>query len=132
MADTADPMTRQRTRSMPTSAPPRVRPSWCAPASSLPPWRGRGARDDRQRLRLSPSSPLSRGCHPARHPPSLHSSLSTSDNGKVERLNRTLLEDWAYVRPYASNEMARRDVELGIVAMCIGGGQGIAMAVDRT
>ena len=28
-------------------------------------------------------------------------------------------------------EMARRDVELGIAAMCIGGGQGIAMVVDR-
>jgi transposase InsO family protein len=25
-------------------------------------------------------------------------------NGKVERFNRTLLEEWAYVRPYASNE----------------------------
>jgi len=24
-------------------------------------------------------------------------------NGKVERFNRTLLEEWAYVRPYASN-----------------------------
>ncbi|MFI6346976.1 IS481 family transposase [Streptomyces sp. NPDC050560] len=24
-------------------------------------------------------------------------------NGKVERLNRTLLDEWAYVRPYASN-----------------------------
>jgi hypothetical protein len=28
-------------------------------------------------------------------------------------------------------EMARRDVELGIAAMCIGDGQGIAMVVDR-
>jgi transposase InsO family protein len=46
-------------------------------------------------------------------------------NGKVERF-----EEWAYVRPYESNEMARRDVELGIAAMCIGGGQGIAMVVD--
>ena len=25
-------------------------------------------------------------------------------NGKVERFNRTLLEEWAYVRPYTSNE----------------------------
>jgi transposase InsO family protein len=24
-------------------------------------------------------------------------------NGKVERFNRTLLEEWAYVRPYTSN-----------------------------
>jgi transposase InsO family protein len=47
-------------------------------------------------------------------------------NGKVERFNRTLLEESAYVRPYESNEMARRDVELGIAAMCI------AMVVDRT
>jgi acetyl-CoA C-acetyltransferase len=28
-------------------------------------------------------------------------------------------------------EMARRDVELGMAAMCIGGGQGIAMVVER-
>jgi transposase InsO family protein len=25
-------------------------------------------------------------------------------NGEVERFNRTLLEEWAYVRPYTSNE----------------------------
>jgi transposase InsO family protein len=25
-------------------------------------------------------------------------------NGKVERFNRTLLEEWAYVRPYPSNQ----------------------------
>ena len=25
-------------------------------------------------------------------------------NGKVERLNRTMLEEWAYQQPYASNE----------------------------
>ena len=30
-------------------------------------------------------------------------------NGKVERFNRTLLEEWAYVRPYSSNE-ARADL----------------------
>jgi len=24
-------------------------------------------------------------------------------NGKVERLNRTLLDEWAYVRPYSTN-----------------------------
>ncbi|MFI5286852.1 MAG: acetyl-CoA C-acetyltransferase [Candidatus Dormibacteria bacterium] len=29
-------------------------------------------------------------------------------------------------------EMARRDVELGVAAMCIGGGQGIAMVIDRS
>jgi acetyl-CoA C-acetyltransferase len=29
------------------------------------------------------------------------------------------------------HEMARRDVELGLAAMCIGGGQGIAMVVER-
>jgi len=28
--------------------------------------------------------------------------------------------------------MARRDVELGIADMCLRGGQGIAMVVDRT
>ena len=25
-------------------------------------------------------------------------------NGKVERFNRTLLDEWAYVRPYADNQ----------------------------
>jgi transposase InsO family protein len=25
-------------------------------------------------------------------------------NGKVERFNRTLLEEWAYLRPYTSND----------------------------
>lgn len=29
-------------------------------------------------------------------------------NGKAERFNRTLLEEWAYVRPYASNEARAR------------------------
>jgi transposase InsO family protein len=29
-------------------------------------------------------------------------------NGKVERFNRTLLEEWAYVRPYNSNQLRAR------------------------
>ena len=29
-------------------------------------------------------------------------------NGKVERFNRTRLEEWAYVRPYTSNERRTR------------------------
>jgi transposase InsO family protein len=29
-------------------------------------------------------------------------------NGKVERFNRTLLEEWAYVRPYTANEQRSR------------------------
>jgi acetyl-CoA C-acetyltransferase len=29
------------------------------------------------------------------------------------------------------HEMQRRDVEVGMAAMCIGGGQGIAMVVER-
>jgi transposase InsO family protein len=35
------------------------------------------------------------------------SRTSTLDppNGKVERFHRTLLEGWAYVRPFASNEL---------------------------
>ena len=31
-------------------------------------------------------------------------------NGKVERFNRTLLEEWAYVRPYTSNSARTRDL----------------------
>ena len=29
-------------------------------------------------------------------------------NGKVERFNRTLLEEWTYVRPYTSNQRRTR------------------------
>lgn len=29
-------------------------------------------------------------------------------NGKVERFNRTLLEEWAYVRPYTTNSQRLR------------------------
>jgi transposase InsO family protein len=32
-------------------------------------------------------------------------------NGKVERFNRTLLEEWAYVRPYASEAERRRRLD---------------------
>jgi len=32
-------------------------------------------------------------------------------NGKVERFNRTLLEEWAYVRPYTSNDQRRRALD---------------------
>src|ERR1017187_303522 len=33
-------------------------------------------------------------------------------NGKVERFNRTLLEEWAYVRPYTSNQRRTRALTL--------------------
>lgn len=32
-------------------------------------------------------------------------------NGKVERLNRTLVDEWAYVRPYDSNLQRQRALE---------------------
>jgi transposase InsO family protein len=32
-------------------------------------------------------------------------------NGQVERFNRTLLEEWAYVRPYLSNAQRTRLLE---------------------
>jgi transposase InsO family protein len=35
-------------------------------------------------------------------------------NGKVERFNRTLLEEWAYVRPYMS-ESERREAFSGLL-----------------
>jgi transposase InsO family protein len=33
-------------------------------------------------------------------------------NGKVERFNRTLLEEWAYIRPYRSEEHRRRQLDI--------------------
>ncbi len=33
-------------------------------------------------------------------------------NGKVERFNRTLLEEWAYVRPYTSNQRRARTLTI--------------------
>jgi acetyl-CoA C-acetyltransferase len=30
------------------------------------------------------------------------------------------------------HEMARRDVSIGLAALCVGGGQGVAMIVERT
>jgi transposase InsO family protein len=47
----------------------------------------------------------------ARHPPGVHSPPSAQTNGKVERFNRTLLEEWAYVLPYRSNERRTRLLE---------------------
>jgi transposase-like protein len=32
-------------------------------------------------------------------------------NGKVERFNRTLLDEWAYVRPYSSDDQRRRALD---------------------
>jgi transposase InsO family protein len=32
-------------------------------------------------------------------------------NGKVERFNRTLLDEWAYARPYTSNDQRRRALD---------------------
>jgi len=68
------------------------------PRLVLGPWGRRRAGDDRQRRRLSgpPLQPfgetrvLHRYCRP----------FWAQTNGKVERFNRTLLEEWAYVRTY--------------------------------
>ncbi|CAM5339173.1 hypothetical protein GCM10010261_16950 [Streptomyces pilosus] len=38
-------------------------------------------------------------------------------NGRVERFHRTLLEEWAYARPYHS-EQERRDAFSGITGHC--------------
>ncbi|THA47122.1 transposase [Streptomyces sp. A1136] len=35
-------------------------------------------------------------------------------NGKVERFNRTLLDEWAYQRPYTSNTMTAVQLRTGL------------------
>jgi transposase InsO family protein len=35
--------------------------------------------------------------------PPAHSPLPTQTNGKAERFNRTLAEEWAYIRPFHSS-----------------------------
>ena len=40
----------------------------------------------------------------SRGDPQAHPALSAPTNGKVERFNRTLLAEWAYVRLYTSNQ----------------------------
>ncbi len=39
----------------------------------------------------------------SRSPPSPRRRRAAGPSGKVERFNRTLLDEWAYQRPYASN-----------------------------
>ncbi|MFK4540459.1 transposase [Streptomyces tendae] len=64
--------------------------------------RDRRTGTDRQRLGLHQE-------HLARHlprpgdQPALDSPLAAQTNGKVERFHRTLLDEWAYQRPYTSN-----------------------------
>jgi hypothetical protein len=36
--------------------------------------------------------------------PPFYSTVPSATNAKAERFNRTLLEEWAYVRPYQSNQ----------------------------
>ena len=57
---------------------------------------------DRQRRQL-PQPGLR--CRPgaARRPPSPNAALPAQTNGNAERLIRTLLDEWAYVRLYRSN-----------------------------
>ena len=65
-----------------------------------------GARDDRQRLWLPPSvaSPPPLPSWPGA-PWSARTAPGT--NGKVERLNRTLLREWAYARVFTTNAERR-------------------------
>jgi transposase InsO family protein len=67
-----------------------------------PPDRG-PAGADRQRHGLPAQPPGPGRCRRTRRRRALHPPLSAPTNGKVERFNRTLLAEWAYVRPYATN-----------------------------
>jgi hypothetical protein len=33
--------------------------------------------------------------------------------------------------PYGTSEMIRRDAKKGLASLCIGGGQGVALAIER-
>src|SRR4029453_8081430 len=89
-----------------TSAP-RPAPGYgAAPTAGLPCTASRWSGPERQRGRL-PQPAVRYGAGLNRRAPPAHQALPAPDNGKVERFNRTLLEEWAYRRPYPSN--AARD-----------------------
>ncbi len=56
-----------------------------------------------------PLVPTARGMRCSRHPPEVHPPALPWQNGKVERLNRTLATEWAYQRGvFASNTRTSR------------------------
>ena len=52
-------------------------------------------------------------------------------NGGAIALGHPIGASGARILTTLLHEMAKRDVELGLAGMCIGGGQGIAMIVER-
>lgn len=66
----------------------------------------RGARRDRQSQGLSLRPRAPRVTSPPRHPPSLHALALPQDQRQRGPANRTLLEEWAYVRPYLTTRSA--------------------------
>ena len=53
------------------------------------------------------SRAVARPLRRARHPPHPHPALPPATNGKVERFNRTLLDEWAYARTLDAQKRSR-------------------------
>jgi transposase InsO family protein len=57
--------------------------------------------------RLLPFPPFRAGPRRSWHQPQTHQTYRPQPNGKVERFNRILLEEWAYARAYRSESDRR-------------------------
>ncbi len=65
---------------------------------------------------------------------SLDSLLNEFDNGAAKSEDSSFAKTIESLKPvvdFAKGEMVRRDVKKGLATMCIGGGMGVALCVER-